>query len=473
MTHEMPMTPFRKLLALLVAAPLIAGAAPARAMPLQAARGGELWVDRYEPPGGSAWGELPLVAPDGGTVYAVGSVAGDHHQSGYRVAAFDPATGEQRWATEGRGRIEPRDAALSPDGATIYVVATERLDATTYEDWAIYALDTSDGGELWTARFGGIGRRDGPNDVAVAPDGSRVYLTGTNSKRKRHQYDFTTVSLDAATGEKIWMKRYDGPDHRIDEALGVQVAPDGTSLYVTGFSIVGNYDADYASVAYDAATGARKWVARYNGPGVKYSNDYPAGIVITPDGAGVVVTGQSTSSENHSEWFTVAYGTNDGAELWHDRFGPKPRRNGQPYGIAVAPDGSSVYVTGSSRVEGEDASTLAYRTADGTRAWEARYDAAGDQDTGWRVAASPDGERVYVTTMSDFEDKRPPDFVTLGYSSRAGALEWSARFGTDASNDYFPTLAIQPDSARVFVVGTQWDDEGTAFATFAYEPPRS
>jgi hypothetical protein len=115
--------------------------------------------------------------------------------------------------------------------------------------------------------------------------------------------------------------------------------------------------------------------------------------------------------------------------------------------------------------------TIAYRTLNGSPDWTARFGRRGGTDFGWDVAASPDGERVYVTGVIFDPASLVQDFVTLGYSERDGSEEWSATYGGGDADD-LPTVAVQPDSARVFLVGREWDDGDIIFETVAYEPPR-
>ena len=53
------------------------------------------------------------------------------------------------------------------------------------------------------------------------------------------------------------MERYDGQDELGDVAVAVAVSPDGSTVFVTGDSATGNYTEEIATVAYDAASGAR------------------------------------------------------------------------------------------------------------------------------------------------------------------------------------------------------------------------
>src|SRR5262249_6186918 len=62
----------------------------------------------------------------------------------------------------------------------------------------------------------------------------------------------------------------------------------GDAVYVTGSSDANSaISPDYATIAYNAATGATLWVSRYNG----YSNDYAAAVTVSPGGDAAYVTG--------------------------------------------------------------------------------------------------------------------------------------------------------------------------------------
>ena len=54
-------------------------------------------------------------------------------------------------------------------------------------------------------------------------------------------------------------------------------------MFVTGGSDGSGAIDDYATVAYDAATGAELWAARYAGPGDGY--DTGIAVDVSPDGA--------------------------------------------------------------------------------------------------------------------------------------------------------------------------------------------
>ena len=79
------------------------------------------------------------------------------------------------------------------------------------------------------------------------------------------------------------MARYSGPGNGDDQAFSVAVSPGGTRVFVTGTSQGATSHYDSATVAYSAATGTRLWARRYNGPG--NGDDHAYSVAVSPDGA--------------------------------------------------------------------------------------------------------------------------------------------------------------------------------------------
>ena len=182
--------------------------------------------------------------------------------------------------------------------------------------------------------------------MAVSPDGATVFVTGVNYSGRGA--DYATVAYDAATGAQRWASRYNGPANRDDFALSVAVSPGGATFFVTGASFGGrnraccNSDWDYATVAYDAATGAQRWASRYNGPA--NSADRASSLAVSPGGATVLVTGTSLD-----DYATVAYSAATGAQRWASRYNGPANRADLASSVAVSPGGATVFVTGKSR----------------------------------------------------------------------------------------------------------------------------
>jgi hypothetical protein len=87
----------------------------------------------------------------------------------------------------------------------------------------------------------------------VSPDGSQVFVTGYSTRSTIGIYDYATVVYDASTGAQLWAKRYNGPANGSDIANDLGVSPDGSGVFVTGRSPGSTSGLDYATVAYSVA----------------------------------------------------------------------------------------------------------------------------------------------------------------------------------------------------------------------------
>lgn len=223
------------------------------------------------------------------------------------------------------------------------------------------AYRTATGAQLWAARYNGAGNAsDGATSVAVGPGGRTVYVTGA-STGKASGTDYATVAYRAATGARMWVARYDGPGSRADFAKAVRVSPGGARVFVTG--VIGGEMGpaqDYGTVAYDAATGAQLWVRRYDASG---RADGAIAMAVSPGGGTVYVTGASTRKGSGADYTTIAYRAATGTARWLRNYTGPGSRTDQAVAVAVSPGGSRLFVTGfiTGAASGYDYATLAYR----------------------------------------------------------------------------------------------------------------
>ena len=259
----------------------------------------------------------------------------------------------------------------------------------------------SPGAQLWVARYNGPGNiNDLANSVAVSPAGGTVFVTGASGGSSL-KYDYGTVAYDAATGAKLWAARYNGPANGSNDAHALAVSPSGGTVFVTGDSTGTTSLQDYATVAYNAATGARLWVARYNGPG--NGNDGASSVAVSPSGRKVFVTGASTGTTSGSDYATVAYNAATGARLWVAPLQRPRQRQRRSPAVAVSPTGglsmSPDTTAGRLRALTMPRSPTTPRPAPGCGS--ARYNGPGNgSDAATSVAVSPSGRTVFVTGAS-------------------------------------------------------------------------
>ncbi len=462
-------------------------AAAAVISPATAGPGAPLWVQRYNGPANGFDGAFSIaVSPHGGKVFVTGDSMGTTSGSDFATIAYDAATGAQLWDSRYNGPANSDDyaatLAVSPRGDEVFVAGRSR-NAASGTDYATVAYRASTGAQLWVSRYNGPANGfDGASSVAVSPSGRTVYVTG-ESRGRTSGADYATIAYNAATGARLWVSRYNAPANRADRATRVAVSPAGGKIFVTGESQGRTSSSDYATVAYNAATGARLWVSRYNGPGNKV--DRPGSLAVGPGGGTVFVTGESLGKTSSSDYATVAYRAATGARLWVSRYNGPANSADAASSLAVSPGGRTVVVTGTSNVVGidlfdarparavfplPDYATVAYRAATGKTLWVRRYRGPGDgMDFAYAVAFGPGGARVFVTGFS-LVAKTAADFLTIAYSAGAGGQLRVWRYnGPSNGNDAATALAVSPAGRRIFVTGiSRWPGTGPDYATVAY-----
>ncbi len=450
--------------------------------------GAQLWVTRYNGPGNSGDGAASVAAsPDGRTVFVTGTSAGKTTGEDYATIGYSAATGAQLWVKRyngpGNGNDEAHSAAVSPNGRTVFVTGAS-TGKTTGEDYATIAYSAATGAQLWAKRYSGPGARlDTAAAVAVSPSGRTVFVTGlSTTATSAGGNDYATIAYSAATGAQLWVKRYNGPANGSDGANSVAVSGDGTKVFVTGFSAgrggVANYD--YATIGYNAATGAQLWVKRYNGPG--NGGDGASSVAASPDGRTVFVTGASAGKTSSEDYATIAYGAATGAQLWVKCYNGPLNRADFAKAVAVSPSGRTVFVTGVTGGEVSspdmDYATIAYSAATGAQLWAKRYNGpANGPDGALAAAVSPRGRAVYVTGASAVTRYPGPgqpfpyaDYATVAYNTATGAQLWAKRYnGPGNRDDGATSVAVNPTGSTVFVTGSSTGKtSGTDYATIAY-----
>jgi WD40 repeat protein len=325
------------------------------------------------------------------------------------------------------------------------------------------------GTQLWVSHYhGALKGFNLAASVAASPDGRVVFATGTSLQRVRgsggrifKRFVYATVAYNAATGAQMWRSRYATPGHG-NLADAVAVSPDGDTVYVTGTTNNAPNPQHYTTVAYNAATGAQIWARQLTaGPG---SPMLAASLAVGPHGSTVYVTGPTAvNSVNSVNGYTaVAYRAATGVQIWARRqavhFSPIATS------VAVSPTGRVVFVAVAAG-SGAAATTVAYNAATGATVWSKQR---GRFATGViTVAVSPDGGQVFVAWTTSSEGG-PGPVVIVARNAATGAVEWISE-GNGQLENSGSALAVSPDGSTVFVIMTQdFGSDGANSITTAY-----
>jgi hypothetical protein len=340
-----------------------------------AVTGKTLWVSRYGLRNG--WYGASSLAVSRSRVFVTGS--GENPTTGaaaFATAAYSAATGRRLWVSCGGAGSS---VAVNHRGTRVFVTGGSRT----------LAYSAATGRRLWVSR-GGPG-----SSVAVNAAGARVFVTGSGG----------TVAYSAATGRRLWVKRA-GP------FSSVAVNRRGTVVFLTGSGEdPATGAAAFVTVADSAATGRRLWVSYYNRPGDE--QDRAFSVVVNPGGTAVFVTGIRGQWEEHADYATVAYSAATGRRLWVSRYAGAAWDQDSgffPSSLAVSPDGTRVYFMGN----GGGYATIAYSAANGTKMWARHYNPPGTGAVASSIAVSPRGTAVFVTGTSMWHTA-VTDYATVAY----------------------------------------------------------
>ena len=421
--------------------------------------GTKVWDSLY--PSGQA--SSIATSRDGSKVFVTGFVVEGSNRD-YATVAYDAATGVQLWATRydgpAHGVDEGTAIAVSPDGTKVFVTGNSERDTGSgiTSDYATLAYDSVTGRQLWvslnTAPPGG---RAEATSIGVNADGSLVFVTGSMDRGLRGDRDYQTVAYATSNGGRIWSARYNGPARGDDLAKAMTVNATGTKVFVTGSSDGGPATGlDYATLAYDARSGAQLWVARLDGS--RGGSDAARSIAFNANGHKLVVTGSSG--------WTVAYNPDTAATRW------VAHHDARMSSVVISPGGTAVYTAGTT---GSAYETVALSAADGSERWERMWDPFdGNSADARAIGISPDGSKVFVTGLVALA-VHGYVYGTVAYGTAAGTELWTATYG---NSDIFlgsdaRALAVSSDGSKVFVTGAAFVGFGASFeydyGTVAYQ----
>jgi hypothetical protein len=329
---------------------------------------------------------------------------------GASARAGQAASGAGQWLRRYNGAANGRDyassAAVSRDGRRVFVTGTSQ-DGKTGRVYATVAYSAATGRKVWARRYIS-GNAEMPTLVAVSR--TRVFVTGTILSPVPDRDHYATVAYSAATGRQLWARpfRGNGPSH----AYSIVVNTAGTAVFVTGAG---------GTVAYRAATGRQLWARR------KVRDGFVDSIAVNAAGTAVFVTGLIHG--------TTAYSAATGRQLWASSSGGNS--------VAVNHRGTAVFVTGDS--------LTAYSAATGRQLWARSIPG---HAPGLLVAVNAAGTTVFVTGGGVTPADGRMQYATAAYSASTGTQLWASYYSLPGDSfDTATSVVVHPAGTAVFVTG--------------------
>lgn len=352
-----------------------------------------------------------------------------------------------RYDGTGKANDDAHAVAVDPDGNRVFVTGESVLGSGSRVVTTV-AYSATSGVQLWTTSEDRAGAEG--RTIEVTPDGQTVLVGGSGGASGMH-----LMAYDAATGTRRWGSEHvSGVSDRIQDLV---LSHDGATAFITGYGAstvteTGIEDYDFTTAAFDVATGTKKWAANYQG--AAHFWDIASGIdtgVVSETGQEVVaVTGRSNvqgRGNNQTDMVTVGYDAATGSQLWENRLDGPAHDADESFALDI--EGDAVFVTGESWGPLEDDyETVAYDLATGQQRWSTRRAVAGS-DRPLAILAS--SETVYVTGHA--ECCLPDRILTVvAYDRHTGAVKWEMQ-RTGPLGEVGHELSLSPDGASLYVGG--------------------
>ncbi|HJQ85497.1 MAG TPA: beta-propeller fold lactonase family protein [Candidatus Binatia bacterium] len=371
---------------------------------------------------GLANGVAIMVPPDGAHVYA-GSAHPDR-----AVAIFARNAGDGRLtfstAVALGSQNETTGIESSADGTRVHVNIYYNAYPLIGLDTFVYDRNPTTGALSFRQRA----QRTGTRSMTSA-DGEFTYFTG----------DFFAIfDRDPATGTLVFLD-YEGNDFEALRGSRGAMSPDGTHLY----QIVSGTIAVYRR---DATTGGITYVES-----LRQGPIFPGGMAISPGGEHVYAA--CAGSNTLVVFARGATGDLTFVERQQDGVAGVEHLDG-PTGVAVAPDGGSVYVASRNfGYYGVPSSLVAFSrnpTTGGLAFADAEVDGEGGViglDDAQAVAVSPDGAHVYAAG---------PTLVAFARDAGTSVLTHVQTFIPSGPTGLgaVHAVTVSPDGANVYTSGT-------------------
>jgi len=325
------------------------------------------------------------------------------------------------------------------------------------------SADTTQPGDIdWIHTFNSTGPAPTGGTAVAADSEGNIYtagwVTGALTGEQDPSFSHAFVRKYSSTGAEMWTRQFGTDSIGIDQALGIAV--DASGVYVAGGVVTalpgqtsaGNGDAFVRKYGFD---GDEVWTRQFGSSAADQANGVFADVggIYVVGTAGAALPGQTFLGGTDA--FVRRYDV-DGNEVWTRQFGTTLADRG----LGIVVDASGVYAAGVVTVTGNAAADAFVRRFDhnGTLVWNRQFggESAAGQPLGpdAALAVAVDGSGVYVAGSVGFRLPGQPAGdganAFLRKYNGAGTELWTRQFttvGTDSA------LGLSVDPSGVYVAG--------------------
>ena len=264
------------------------------------------------------------------TLYIDASAVQDISGNNFAGSAFDVTSASPGNSFSVRNEeTKPYGIAFSPDGTKMFVTGSDSGNVNMYILSTAFDVTSASPGNSFSVSDD----ETAPSGLAFSPDGTKMFVTGEGSTSVNEYtlsvpFDVTTASFDDS-----FLTRNQAP-----APLGLAFSPNGTKMFVL--------DAAHLNVyGYNLSTA-------FNVTNVSFTGDIaivigshestPLSLAFSPDGTKMFVVGSGSDNVNEYNLSTAF----DVTTTSYSNSFPVSDQDETPSGLAFSPDGSKMFVVG-------------------------------------------------------------------------------------------------------------------------------
>ncbi|MCC6864784.1 MAG: T9SS type A sorting domain-containing protein [Ignavibacteria bacterium] len=422
-----------------------------------------VWSKAYNGPSNLQDSAIGISVNSNGNVFVTGWSLGTGTSADIVTVRYNPVTGDTIWVNRYSGptNLEDKVSAITSDNNAVYVTGWSFVPS---RDIITIKYDAATGNRLWVKTYNGIGN-GGDYGLAITVDGSgNVYSAGRSDVGGSQK--FTILKYDAS-GNMVsgWPCVYTGGlSAAFDQVNAITVDGSG-NVFAGGKSGTGSAGGfNYLTIGIHSG-GTVNWAKKYNG--TLNNDDVINAIILDNSAANVIVSGYSFKFQGNQDYMTIKYAASTGDSVAAASY------NGPAASIDIATAmtkdaNNNIYITGysTSLTTGYDYATIKYNSGL-TQQWVQRTTDAGS-DFSCSIAYDNASNNVFVTGSS-IGSGTGYDYLTIAYTTN-GNFKWQIRENGSASGNDFASGIYVQDTNKIFVTGTaSFSGTPSNFYTLRYD----